>query len=315
MGTTQPLVSVGIPVYNGENFLEAALDSILAQTYANLEIIICDNASTDRTSAICARYAARDKRVNYVRNEQNLGAAKNYNSTVELSQGKYFKWASHDDICAPKFIEHCVAELEREPAVVLAYPKTIVIDGHGNIRDEEFEDHYDIRGEAPHERYREFTETPLDCNPVFGVIRMSALMKTPCIGAYESSDRVLLGELALLGRIHEVPERLFYRRYHKRISTYAHTTKESMAAWFDPHSRGKFTRLRRFVEYLRSLYRVPLSFSQRAHCLSSLLAFYGRFYFAPTRVRRLMQSVQLKFHRLFPIESPTFFALKKKEVF
>jgi glycosyltransferase involved in cell wall biosynthesis len=315
MGNTNPLVSVGIPVYNGENFLEAALDSILTQTYENLEIIISDNASTDSTPAICTRYAARDKRINYVQNDRNLGAAKNYNLTVELAQGKYFKWAAHDDICAPTFIEQCVAELEREPAAVLAYPKTIVIDRNGNFVDAEFEDLYDIRNATPHERYREFTKTPLDCNPVFGVIRMSALKKTPCIGTFESSDRLLLGELALLGQIHEVPERLFYRRYHEKISTCAHTTKESMAAWFDSDSSGKFTRLRRFVEYLRTLYRVPLSFSQRAQCLSSLLAFYGRFYFAPTSVKRWKQSMRFTLDHLFPVERPALIALKKKEVF
>lgn len=314
MTTAQPLVSVGIPVFNGENFLEAALDSILAQTYGNLEIIICDNASTDRTPAICARYAALDKRITYIRNEHNLGAAKNYNLTVALARGTYFKWAAHDDVCEPTFIECCVAELEREPAAVLAYPKTIVIDAQGNVIDREFEDLYDIRDKTPHKRYRQFCETPLDCNPVFGVIRTSALKRTPCIGAYESSDRVLLGELALLGTIHEVPERLFHRRYHKNISTYAHTTKESMAAWFDPNSSGKFTRLRRFVEYLRSLHRVPLSFSQRVHCLSSLLAFYGRFYFAPLRMRHFIESVQRTLQRLLPIENPAFFAPNKKEV-
>ncbi len=312
MDTTQPLVTVGIPVYNGKRFLNAALDSILTQTYSNLEIIICDNASTDGTAEICERYAAKDHRIQYHRNEENLGAARNYNLTVERASGKYFKWAAYDDLCAPTFIERCVAMLEREPGVTLAYPKTLVIDEQGRIINDAFEDGYDIRAEQPHIRFKLFTLTPLDCNAVFGVIRLDHLKKTPCIGPYESSDRVLLGELALLGEIAEVPERLFYRRFHPMISTSACKTKRSIAQWFDPSSSGKFSRLRRFVEYERSLNRVPLTTPQRVFCSYQLFLFYQRMYLEPARWKRVMQRVKPRVGRL---TVPKLSQLKKRAAF
>ena len=104
----QPLVSIGLPVFNGEDFLENALDSILSQTYRNIEVIVCDNASTDRTESIIASYAQNDERIKYSRHDENLGAALNYNSTFELSKGKYFKWAAHDDVMHENYIEQCV---------------------------------------------------------------------------------------------------------------------------------------------------------------------------------------------------------------
>jgi glycosyltransferase involved in cell wall biosynthesis len=311
MNNSEPLVSIGMPVFNGEEFLAAALDALLAQTYSRLEIILFDNASTDGTRRICESYAARDPRIHYHRNNRNLGAARNYNLTLAHATGRYFKWAAHDDLCLPAFIRRCVETLESNPDVVLAYPKTIVIDSAGRIIDDQFEDRYDIRDRLPHQRYRAFSQTPLDCNPVFGVIRTDNLKKTPGIGPYESSDRVLLGELALRGKIAEVPERLFLRRYHKNISTFACATKKQMATWFDPTSSGRFTRLHRFVEYVRSIRRVPLSPGQRCSCLHHLLRFYIRMYLEPERWGKLLGKMQARF---LSGASLSFVELKKREV-
>ena len=101
MATDGPRVSIGLPVYNGDNYLAETLDSILAQTFTDFELIISDNGSTDRTEAICRRYAAQDHRVRYVRNPSNLGAARNYKRAFELARGEYFKWNGHDDPLAP----------------------------------------------------------------------------------------------------------------------------------------------------------------------------------------------------------------------
>lgn len=98
-----PHVSIGMPVYNGGRYVKAALEAVLAQTFRDFELIISDNASTDATEAICREYAARDPRIHYSRNGENLGAARNSNRTVELATGQYFKWAHHDDLCAPEF--------------------------------------------------------------------------------------------------------------------------------------------------------------------------------------------------------------------
>ena len=106
-----PRVSIGIPVYNGENFLEEAIRSVLAQTYQDLELVIADNASSDRTAEIGQDFAASDGRVRYVRNARNLGAAPNYNRVWEQSRGDLFKWLSHDDRILPGYVAATVAAL------------------------------------------------------------------------------------------------------------------------------------------------------------------------------------------------------------
>ena len=128
-----PRVSIGLPVYNGEKFIREAIDSIFSQTFEDFELIISDNGSTDRTQQICQAYAAQDLRIRYYRNKKNIGAARNYNLVFELASGEYFKWAAHDDLCAPEYLERCVEILDRDPDVVLCYPKTSIIDEHGEF--------------------------------------------------------------------------------------------------------------------------------------------------------------------------------------
>ncbi|HKJ45099.1 MAG TPA: glycosyltransferase family 2 protein, partial [Balneolales bacterium] len=114
---SRPRVSIGMPVYNGENYIERAISSILAQTYKDFELIISDNASTDKTQEICKMFVGRDNRVRYHRNSKNIGAARNYNIVFRLSRGKYFKWAAHDDELAPAFLEDAVNVLEKNKDV------------------------------------------------------------------------------------------------------------------------------------------------------------------------------------------------------
>src|SRR5437660_3984326 len=132
LATRAPRVTIGVPVYNGEKYLAECLDSLVKQTYSDLEIVICDNSSTDETQYICERYASRDSRIRYVRNPVNIGLGGNFRSVLELARGEYFKAAAADDTCAAEFIEQCVAALDRNPSVILAYPLTSIIDGHGN---------------------------------------------------------------------------------------------------------------------------------------------------------------------------------------
>jgi glycosyltransferase involved in cell wall biosynthesis len=99
MSERRPRVSVGVPVYNGERYLQAALESLRAQDFADFEVIVSDNASQDGTRAICERFVALDPRFRYVRSESNLGAARNYNRLVDLARGELFRWNPHDDLC------------------------------------------------------------------------------------------------------------------------------------------------------------------------------------------------------------------------
>src|SRR6266508_180906 len=93
-----PLVSIGMPVFNGQRFIRQALDSLLSMDYPNFELIISDNASTDGTAEICQDYAARDRRIRFYRNAKNEGAFGNFARVLALARGNYFMWAAHDDI-------------------------------------------------------------------------------------------------------------------------------------------------------------------------------------------------------------------------
>jgi len=101
----EPRVSIGMPVFNGELSIENALDSLLGQTFLDFELIISDNFSSDGTQEICEKYAKNDKRINYFRQVENIGATANFKYVLEQASGEYFMWAAADDIRSPDFVE------------------------------------------------------------------------------------------------------------------------------------------------------------------------------------------------------------------
>ncbi len=275
MDNANPRVTIGLPVFNGEDYLEEALESVLSQTFEDFELIITDNASTDRTEAICRRFAAADPRVRYYRNQTNLGAARNYNILVDLAQGEFFKWIAHDDLNAPTTLEKCVAMLDAHQEAIMAYPKTILIDEYGRII-EYHEDGFDLRSPRPHRRLHQAFQSSAWCHPVFGLIRKNVLEQSGLIGNFASSDKVLLVELAVLGQCHEVPEYLAYRRLHPHNSTSANTTDEAMAAWFDPAAVRQVVspRLQRMAAVARAIGRASISPLDKALCYLEFSRFY-----------------------------------------
>jgi glycosyltransferase involved in cell wall biosynthesis len=209
----RPLVNIGLPVYNGEQYLTEALNSLLAQTYAEFELIICDNASTDRTEEICRTYAVMDTRIRYIRNETNIGAARNYMHAFECSSAKYFRWATCDDLTGPEFLTRCVEVLDREPTVVLAYPKTKLMNENGEILSE-YEDGLHLQSSKAGDRFTRLLQNLRLCNAIYGLMRTEVVKRIAPLGSYISSDICFLGELSLHGKFWEVPEFLFYRRIH-----------------------------------------------------------------------------------------------------
>ncbi|WP_448540257.1 glycosyltransferase family 2 protein [Roseiflexus sp.] len=266
-----PRVSIGLPVYNGERYLASALESILAQTFGDFEVIISDNASTDATPEICRAYTARDPRVRYVRHEINRGAAWNFNHAFGLARGVYFKWHAHDDLLEPTFLERCVAALDRDPQVVLAFSRTRVIDPAGHTLytyDER------LRTESPlaSVRFHDLICIGHPCFQVFGVIRTDVLRRTPLIGAYVPSDRILLARLGLLGPFYEAPEHLFISRRHPAQSVRAAKLR-ARAAWFDPANEGKIVmpHFRTLYEYIKAIRATPLPPEETRRCYVALL--------------------------------------------
>lgn len=131
MTSSKPLVSIGMPVFNEEKFISKAIDSLLRQDFEDFELIISDNASTDRTFEICIEYKNKDQRIKLHRNERNLGAA-NFERVAKLTSGKYFMFAGGHDLWHPTFISKLLAVLKNDPTAVLAVPAIDLIDALGN---------------------------------------------------------------------------------------------------------------------------------------------------------------------------------------
>ena len=263
-----PKISIGLPVYNGEKYLEEALDSILAQTYPDFELIISDNASTDNTKEICHVYAEKNSRIRYYRNKRNIGAAPNFGKVVKLAKGEFFKWAAYDDILAPDYLLKCINILSQDQSIVLCHSKSGRINEHGE-RIGNYNFPKKINSRKPHERYsaiiRDLYNSWILC---FGVIRTSSLRRTPILGNFIGADKVLVAELGLMGRIYEIPEYLWFRRVHPQAYTEKKRTISSHEKlhWWTEASTMNFPNVKISFEYIRSIRRVPMKDFERLLC-------------------------------------------------
>jgi glycosyltransferase involved in cell wall biosynthesis len=284
-----PPLSIGLPVHNGARYLAAALGSLLDQTWGDYELLIQDNASTDDTGEICQAFAAADARVHYRRNPTNLGAARNYMLTLERARGRFFKWAAHDDVCAPGFLAACMAELAARPELVLCHARSLRIDADGRVTGE-YANEVEALDERPSQRFRRMIRTPHYCIPVFGIHRIETLRRTPGHGDHVGADRNLLAELALLGKIRLLPEPLFQRRDHAQSSISAFRDERARRAWFDPAQAGRRTypTWRRLREYAASIRRAPLAPGDRLACLTELAGWIGGRHHTGARNARLL---------------------------
>lgn len=278
-----PLVSIGLAVYNGEDYLAEAVDSILSQTFNGFELIICDNASTDRTAEICADYLRKDKRVRYYRNPTNIGGANNENLTFSYARGKYFRWAAHDDVLAPTLLEKCVAVLEQNPEVVLCHTQTYVINAEGQKIS--YISRYKAQATSPSKRFASILiiEKPqalkgkmtaeairqvYGCEETYGLIRVDVLRKTRLQLNYTDSDRTLLAQLSLYGKYYQVPEPLFYKRVHSNMSTRVFPNWWQRMQWFGEQYKNKIIlpHWAQFFHYLAVITGAPISILEKVQC-------------------------------------------------
>ena len=269
MDGAAPMVTVGMPIYNGAAFLQSSLDSLLGQTFGDFEIVISDNGSHDGTEEICRRYAVLDPRIRYVRHDVNRGAAWNHNFVVAEARGRFFRWQHADDLCEPRHLERCLAALGADPCAVLAYPRTMLIDAAGTVT-AHYDDRLALPDETPHGRLGRLLSNVFLCNPVLGLMRIDALRRTALHGYYVRADHVLLAELAMAGPWIEVPEALFRRRIHEGKSTVANRSARDRAVWLDPRlGSGMFfwPNLRLFFEHLKAVSRASIGLQERLHCM------------------------------------------------
>jgi len=269
-GEDTPRVTIGVPVYNGERYLAAALESFLSQTYPHFRIVISDNASTDGTEAISRAFAARDPRVRYERSPVNVGVGRNYQRALSFCTTPYFRWAADDDLSAPTFLERCIPVLDAHPDVVLAYPRTVLIDADGKGT-EEYEDGLHLQHDRASDRFIAFMSRIRLCNVIFGLGRTEVLRRIRPLGAYVGSDIVLLAELTLHGTFWEVPEFLFSRRMHPEAASAMTPAQLQVHYRPGPGGRPPLRGWRHLWEHARSTGRAPISLGNKARVARYLL--------------------------------------------
>ncbi len=274
MNSEQPKVSIGLPVFNGEQYLEEVLESILAQTYSDFELILSDNASTDRTAEICKRYAAKDRRIHYSRNPVNIGGGPNENKVVRLSHGEYFCWMGHDDRYEPDYIKSCVEVLDCNPQVVHCY--TII-----NTYDETKNESGTVvrnngESEKPHERFIKIACARDYLEESYGLTRADILKRTLLVLPYTASDRTLLAEISLYGQFYQVPRALFLKRFH---SGNAYLDWRARMAWYNPNLGGKivFPFWIQLFDYFDRIRRTPLPWREKMLCRLAMLRWLAQF--------------------------------------
>jgi glycosyltransferase involved in cell wall biosynthesis len=283
-----------MPVYNAAGFISRTLDSVLGQTFDDLEVVVIDNASTDETPDIVRRIAAGDPRVRYERNDRNIGIPRNFERAYRRSRGTYFKWHAHDDLLAPTFLERCVEVLDTDPRTVLVAPlarpiepdgaplafdasRNVFVTSYGEALPPANVDH-DLGSDRPVDRFRSvlFDLTgPAKARWLFGVARSDRLAQTGSIEPYVGAEGVLLARLCLMGRFYEIPEELFLRVYHPGHAGWHGGRRADwvrMARRYAPDRRVVlFPRASQIPGYARAIAGADIGLSEKLRC-SAVLA-------------------------------------------
>ena len=265
-----PQVSIGMPVYNGEPFIREALDSLLAQTFTDFELIISDNGSTDGTEAICREYAAKDARIRYVRQAENRGVMANFQFVLDEAVGEYFMWAAADDRRHAKFIELTKCVLDSEPAVGLVFSgmetKDLLSTGAGVSSTTGFVT-------SKRKSIKALFRLAHPCSTlIYGLHRRQVLKSIP-MGSYDYSDIFMGLWYELNSAVRIVPIRLF--------------TIGTVGARLPYSLTGKFIDPRRYYSEVRKLFNAELSL------LSSRLLGFLNWYLIRKTTRQHNQLIKL----------------------
>ncbi|NET57877.1 MAG: glycosyltransferase family 2 protein [Symploca sp. SIO2E6] len=273
-----PLVSFGLPVYNAsEPYLRQLLDSLLAQSIEDLEVVISDNASDNGTQEICEEYASRDPRVRYHRNPENIGQVDNFNQVLKLAQGKYFRWIGSDDWLEPDYASRCVEALEAQKdkdfvGVSTYYDFTL---------DEQQRHYQEYQGERldsplPSVRFRRMvwfmTADFGFIDPIYTMISREALLRTNLLQHIPNMDQVLAVELSLLGPFTHVPACLAHRRWE---NFFKKTSKEKRLQQYSPKQHQNLKKSAFYVSqaFLSAAWAAPISNREKMLCLLPVARF------------------------------------------
>lgn len=276
----RPLVSIGVPVYNGEPYLQQALDSLRAQTYASIEIVISDNASTDGTEARCRALAAADPRIRYHRSERNRGLVWNHRNALALAEGEYFMFAPYDDHFAPTYVERAVELLQREPGHAYVFAETVLIDADGERIGRELA-RQRLTDPTPGVRFWDVLVVQGGIN-FYGLARRNLWNRIGAYVAVPRAERIMLTEMALHGTFGMLPTDLYFRRIHEGQITALRRDRRKEARILDPDRasglRGTVAVIvaEYFMGYVRAIIRAPLPIAERMRTLRALLRWFFR---------------------------------------
>lgn len=244
-----PLVTIGIPVFNGAPSVGRAIESALNQTYGNLRVLVSDNASTDETLAICRDLEKSAQNLRIITQSHNLGATKNFNRVFTESQGPFFKWMGHDDILEPHAIESAVGRLLSNPSLSIVHWLERIVDDEGRVLREYTPDQgFTIDASDPAGRFRQmlhWRRFGFGGDPIYGLIRRSALARTRLLTNLLNPNFLLMEELACVGGFETIPEVLAVRRYNDE-----RVTAQRLLKWLDPNATNRFPHFRRFREHV-----------------------------------------------------------------
>lgn len=292
-----PVISIGLPVYNAESFVDEAIRSHLAQSYHDFELVISDNCSTDATFDICQRHARADRRIRLLRQSRNVGVNRNHRVVFDAAAGAYFRWTGADDRLDPEFLGHAAGLLDADPAVVAIVPDTANIDDSGSII-RRLERNLHLLQERPSERARTVLTAGYQMVFTMGLIRRETLLATSRRWDYFGWDFILLLDLALRGRLLNVEGPLLYRRHHAGSTALNTRSVDAVRRWIDPSLKGRmlFPHWRWARERLRVALRAPLTADERLRVLALVArhAWWNR----GSLVRDVVMAGQLKCGRI-----------------
>ncbi len=231
-----PRLSIGVPVYNGADYIREAIESHLNQDFGDFELVVSDNCSDDGTPDIVNELAAADPRITYTRNDDNIGGPANFNRLFRLTSGELFRWAAADDRIEPGYLSKVIDMMDQDHRIVIGHAESLLIDpasepmlemeqgylgGDGYleaIRLSPPDGDNRFHSLSPHQRIDAVINNNHRNFYIFGIMRRDTMMQTRLHGSFYGGDRTLLVEMAMRGTFRKVNEPLFASRSHAKNS-------------------------------------------------------------------------------------------------
>jgi len=276
-----------MPVRNGTKFIRRAIDSLLAQTYTNFELIISDNDSNDGTWELVQGYAGRDMRIKLYRQVTNIHSYRNFSFVLSKAEGKYFMWAAVDDLWLPEFIDSMVAELQTHTDAGVAMCAV-----ERRYEDGIFKDliRFEGKNNPVNKTYYGMIKgltSPLKYNLyLYGLYRTVLLRKaTRYYPEFWGADRMLVCQIALATRFRYVDSILHIRTNH-RLPSYLRLPQEKFNKML---REDRLMRAKRIISFSKMLAKSNVIPVKRKFYIPATIFRYAKYTTKDRIIARLAQ--------------------------